>query len=37
MDQGDSNWFLGIPVIIIIILNIYFLARVLIIQRAKLK
>jgi len=36
MDQGDSNWFLGIPVIIIIILNIYFLARVLIIQRAKL-
>lgn len=36
MDLGDSNWFLGVPVIIIIILNILFLSKVLIIQRAKL-
>ena len=36
MDLGDSNWFLGVPVIIIIILNIVFLSKVLIIQRAKL-
>ena len=37
MDQGDSNWFLGVPVILTIVLNVYFLTRVLIIQRAKLK
>ena len=37
MDLGDSNWFLGVPVIIIIILNIVFLSKVLIIQRAKLR
>ena len=37
MDLGDSNWFLGVPVIIIIVLNIVFLTKVLIIQRAKLR
>ena len=37
MDQGDSNWFLGVPVILIIFFNIFFLTKVLIILRSKLR
>ena len=36
MDQGQSILFLGIPVIIIIIINIYFLCSVILILRRKL-
>ena len=36
MDIGDSNWFLGVPVIIVILLNIIFLANVIYILRSKL-
>ena len=37
MDTGHSNWFLGVPVVVIILLNIIFLSRVLLILRAKLR
>ena len=36
MDIGESNWFLGIPVIIVILLNIIFLSNVVYILRSKL-
>ena len=36
MDMGDSNWFIAIPVIIVIILNIIFLYNVIHILRGKL-
>ena len=36
MDMGDSNWFLGVPDIIVILLNIIFLANVIYILRSKL-
>ena len=36
MDMGDSNWFIAIPVIIVIILNIIFLSNVIHILRRKL-
>ena len=36
MDMGDSNWFIAIPVISVIILNIIFLSNVIHILRAKL-
>ena len=36
MDIGASNWFLGVPVIIVIFFNIIFLANVILILRSKL-
>ena len=36
MDVGESNWFLGVPVIIVIVLNIIFLSNVMHTLRAKL-
>jgi calcitonin receptor-like len=36
MDLGDSNWFIGIPVIIVIVLNVIFLSNVIHILRVKL-
>ena len=37
MDVGDSNWFLGIPVLIVILLNIIFMVNIIYILRSKLK
>ena len=36
MDIGHSNWFLAIPVIIVIVLNVIFLSNVMCILRSKL-
>ena len=36
MDMGDSNWFLGVPVSIIIVINVIILGKVIYIVRSKL-
>ena len=37
MDMGDSNWFIAVPVILVILLNIIFLFNVIRIIRGKLR
>ena len=37
MDNGDSNWFIAIPVMIVILLNVIFLFNVIRILRVKLR
>ena len=37
MDTGNSNWILGVPVILVILINIIILVNVLIILRSKLR
>jgi len=36
MNVSHSNWFLAVPVILVILLNMFILARVILILRSKL-